>query len=58
MAVMTANCDRAFIVSAENAERFKAQTKNETLAKKIDSITSRLGKDLNIEDETKLYARE
>ena len=53
MAVMTANCDRAFIVSAENAERFKAQTKNETLAKKIDSITSRLGKDLNIEDETK-----
>ena len=42
MTVMTANCSRPFVVSAEYANKFKSQKINEKILKKIDRIVQKL----------------
>ena len=49
MAVLTAECDRAFVVSADKAELFKKQTKEEKVFLKIDAVTAKLEKNLKVE---------
>lgn len=49
MAVLTAECDRAFVVSADKAELFKKQKKEEKVFLKIDAVTAKLEKNLKVD---------
>lgn len=49
MAILTAECDRAFVVSADKAEQFKEQKKNEKIFKKIESVTAKFEKNLKVD---------
>ncbi len=50
MAVMTAKCDRTFVVSADNAKVFREQKKDENAFTKINLAASKLEKRLKIDD--------
>lgn len=49
MAVLTANCDKSFIVSPDKAKEFNALKANPELFKKIDLATSKLSKNLKVD---------
>lgn len=51
MAVMTAKCDRPFVVSADKADMFEAQKKDEAIFNKINVVASKIEKNLKTENE-------
>ena len=49
MAILTAECDRAFVVAADKAEQFKQQKKNVKVFKQIESVTTKLNKTIKVD---------
>jgi len=51
MAILTAKCDRAFVVADDKAESFKSLKSNPEVFRKIDAIASKLQKNITVETE-------
>ena len=49
MAILTAECDRAFVVAADKAEQFKQQKKNVKVFKQIENVTTKLNKTIKVD---------
>ena len=49
MAVLTANCDKSFVVSPDKAKEFNALKAKPELFNKIDMATQKLNKNLKVD---------
>lgn len=50
MAILTADCDRAFVVANDKAESFRNQKRDPKVFKKINAAATKLQKNMTIEE--------